>query len=193
MIRSQKNRYLLPGLGMLLIALLIVLVPFLQRDSYSKISDLHIQQLSELEVLEVLDYKINNEMDKPIAYIFYKRGVKVGAYWLRIKNDEMEYGADLMQNENKEKSVQVFGVRTGFPYLMIQIHDKQLLQEGKYIYATFNQKTWYRLDIEEGKRAYTLAGNYDEGAEGNSFVLIYNQEQQIIYEWPTPPPTSPRP
>lgn len=182
MIRFPKKRYLLPSLGLLLIVLLMVLVPLLQRDSYSKISDVHIQQLSELEFLEVLDYKINNEVDKPFAYIFYKRGVKVGAYWLRIKNDEMEYGADLMLNENRKESVQVFGIRTGFPYLMIQIHDKQLLQEGKYIYATFNQKTWHRLDIEEGKRAYTLVGNYDEGSEGNSSVLIYNQEQQIIYE-----------
>ncbi len=160
----------------------MVLVPLLQRDSYSQISDLHIQQFSELEVLEVLDYKINNEVDQPFAYIFYKRGVKIGAYWLRIMNDKMVYGADLVVNENKEQPVEILGVQTGFPYLMIQVHDEQLLQEGKYIYATFDYRKWHRLDIEEGKRAYAVVGDYGEGTMGDSSVLIYNQEQQIIYE-----------
>jgi hypothetical protein len=177
-----KKKWFLQGLALLLLFSLLALIHFSQRDSYSKISDLHIQQLSEKEHIEILDVEMKNDLDKPFAYVFYKRGVKVGAYYLSVINDKLVYGMDFMLNEDEDKPVQVFGIRTGYPYLMIQINDDHLLKEGDQIYATFNQNKWHRLDIDSSKRNYIVSGDYDEASDGRSSVQIYNAKKEMIFE-----------
>ena len=54
--------------------LLSALIHLSQKDSYSKISDLHIKQLSEKEHIEILDVAIKNDLIKPFSYVYYKRG-----------------------------------------------------------------------------------------------------------------------
>lgn len=177
-----KKKGFLQGLALLLLFSLLALIYFAQRDSYSKISDLHIQQLSEKEHIEILDVAMRNELDKPFAYVYYKRGVKVGAYYISVINDKLVYGMDLMLNEDQDSPVQVFGIRTGYPYLMIQINDDRLLQEGNQIYTTFNQNKWHRLDIDRSKRNYIVTGDYDEASDGRSSVQIYNANHESIFE-----------
>lgn len=177
-----KNKGFLQGMALLLLFSLSALIHFSLRDTYSKISDLHIQQLSEKEHIEILDVAMKNDLDKPFAYVYYKRGVKVGAYYLSVINEKLVYGVDFMLNEDEDKPVQVFGVRTGYPYLMIQINDDHLLHEGNQIYATFNQNKWHRLDIDRSKRNYIVTGDYDEASDGRSSVQIYNAKRKLIFE-----------
>ncbi|GJM78428.1 hypothetical protein HMSSN139_09240 [Paenibacillus sp. HMSSN-139] len=176
-----KKKWFLQGLALLLLFSLLALILFSQRDSYSKISDIHIQQLSEKEQIEILDVAMRNELDRPFAYVYYKRGVKVGAYYISVINDKLVYGMDFMLNEDTGSPVQVFGIRTGYPYLMIQINDVHLLQEGNQIYATFNQTKWHRLDIDHTKRNYMITGDNDEASKGRSSVQIYNADHELIF------------
>lgn len=67
----------------------------------------------------------------------------MGAYVLRVINNKLDYGMNFMMNADNNKPIQIFGSRTGFPYIMIQINDDHLLKEGNYIYATFNQVKWH--------------------------------------------------
>lgn len=71
-----NKRWLIRGLTLVCLILLTLLTQLTQRESYSPITDSHIQQLQEKEHFEVLDVKINNEVDKPFAYVFYQRGAK---------------------------------------------------------------------------------------------------------------------
>lgn len=177
-----KYSWYLGGFVLLLLLSFSTLGYLSQKESYSKISDLHIEQLREMEHIEILDVKINNDIDQPFAYVFYKRSYKIGACIVRVINKKLDYGMDLMLTEDNSKPVQVFGIRTGYPYLMIQINDDHLLQEGRYIYATFNQKKWHRLDMNGSRRNYIFSGDYDEGLTGSSSVQIYNEEKELIFE-----------
>ncbi|MFR9711105.1 hypothetical protein ACL02P_17245 [Paenibacillus sp. MB22_1] len=161
---------------------IIYIIFLLQQESYSKINNIQIEQLKSAENIEILDVKVNNEYEKPFAYVFYKRGTTLGACTLRVINKRLDYHMDLMINEDPSNPVQVFGVRTGFPYQMIQINDNKLLQEGSYIYATFNQRKWHRLKIKAPKRSYIISGDYDEGSTGSSSVEIYNKKNQQIFD-----------
>ncbi|MGG3452704.1 hypothetical protein [Paenibacillus rhizolycopersici] len=176
------KKWYIQGLAFLCFLLILCLVFLLQRESYSKITNIQIEQLKKTESIEILDVKINNDDKKPYAYVFYKRGYSIGACTLRVINNRLDYHMDLMINEDPSKPVQIFGVRTGFPYQMIQINDDKLLKEGNYIHATFNQKKWHRLKIEALKRNYIISGDYDEGSTGRSSVEIYNREKQLIFE-----------
>ncbi|MGZ7445029.1 hypothetical protein [Paenibacillus sp. TH7-28] len=69
-----KNKWFLQGLALLLLFSLSALIHLSQKDSYSKISDLHIKQLSEKEHIEILDVAIKTDLNKPFSYVYYKRG-----------------------------------------------------------------------------------------------------------------------
>ncbi|MBM6995694.1 hypothetical protein IM700_008445 [Paenibacillus sp. DXFW5] len=174
--------WLIRGLLLLLLLSLTLLVYLTQREFYSPISDLHIQQLQEKENIEILDVKMNNEVDKPFAYVFYKRGVKIGACAVRVINQKLDYDMDLMLNEDDRKPVQVFGIQTGYPYLMIRIHDDQLLQDGSFIQASFNQDNWHRIKMDSSRRNYIVLGDYDEADQGRLSVQIYNKNKEVIFE-----------
>lgn len=168
---------------LLLLPLSIFTLFFLaQRESYAKITDLHIKQLKEIENIEILDVKKNNELNRPFALVFYKRGVKIGACIVEVINKKLEYSMDFMINVDHNDPVQIFGVRTGFPYLMIQINDDHLLKDSNYFNATFNQKEWHRVNIENLKRNYIISGEYDEASTGRSSVQIYNKKKELIFE-----------
>lgn len=177
-----KYNWYLGGFVLLLLLSLSTLIYLSQRESYSQISDLHIEQLQEKEHIEILDVKINNGLDKPFAYVFYKRGYKIGACIVRVINKKLEYGMDLMLNEDNSKPVQVFGIRTGYPYLMIQINDDHLLKEGRYIYATFNQTKWHQFNMDGSRRNYIVSGDNDEASDGRSSIQIYNEKKELIFE-----------
>ncbi|GBK66016.1 hypothetical protein PbDSM24746_60200 [Paenibacillus macerans] len=177
-----KNTRYLRGFILLLLLSLFTLIYLSQKESYSKISDIHIEQLKEKESIEILDVKKNNDLDKPFAFVFYKKGYKIGAYTVRVINNKLNYDMDFIINADNNKPVQVFGVRTGFPYLMIQINDDNLLKKGNYIYASFNQKKWHQLNLENLKRSYIISGDYDEASTGRSSVQIYNEKKELIFE-----------
>lgn len=177
-----NKRWLIRGLTLVCLILLTLPTQLTQRESYSPITDSHIQQLQEKEHFEVLDVKINNEVDKPFAYVFYQRGAKIGACVVNVINQKLDYHMDLMLNEDDRNPVQVFGVQTGYPYLMIRIHDDQLLQEGSIIQATFNQNDWHQLGLDPSRRDYIVLGDYDEAAQGTTSVQIYNRNQELVYE-----------
>ncbi|GJM75229.1 hypothetical protein HMSSN036_74450 [Paenibacillus macerans] len=111
-----------------------------------------------------------------------KKGYKIGAYTVRVINNKLDYAMDFIINVDNNKPIQVFGARTGFPYLMIQINDDNLLKEGNYIYASFNQKKWHQLNIDNLKRNYIISGDYDEASTGRSSVQIYNEKKELIFE-----------
>lgn len=177
-----KKKWHLLGFITLLLISLSALFLLLQRETYSKITDLHIEQLREKENIEVLDVVKNNDLDKPFAFVSYKQGYKIGAYVVRVINEKLEYGINIMDNVDSNKPVQVYGSRTGFPMLMVQINDDNLLSEGTYIYVTFNQEKWHRLDMEKLKRNYIISGGYDEASTGRSSVQIYNGNHEVIFE-----------
>lgn len=177
----KKKWYLLGFILMLLISLSVIFL-LLQRETYSKITDLHFEQLREKENIEVLDVVKNNDLEEPFAFVSYKQDQKIGAYVVRVINEKLEYGINIMNSVDPSKPVQVHGSRTGFPMLMVQINDDNLLSKGTYIYATFNQEKWHRLSMEKVKRNYIISGDYDEASIGRSSVQIYNGNNEVIFE-----------
>ncbi|WP_059041999.1 hypothetical protein [Paenibacillus rubinfantis] len=65
---------------------------------------------------------------------------------------------------------------------MIRIHDDQLLQEGSFIQATFNQNEWHRQEMDPSRKSYIALGDYDEAVQVSSSVHIYNADQEVIFE-----------
>lgn len=63
--------WLTRGLPLLFFITLILLVYLSQRESYSPVTNSHIQQLQEKENFEILDVKMNNEVDKPFKKELY--------------------------------------------------------------------------------------------------------------------------
>ncbi|MNP72395.1 hypothetical protein D3C76_1689450 [compost metagenome] len=76
----------------------------------------------------------------------------------------------------------MFGIQTGYPYLMIRIHDDQLLQDGSFIQASFNQDNWHRIKMDSSRRNYIVLGDYDEADQGRLSVQIYNKNKEVIFE-----------
>ncbi len=177
----KKKWYLLGFIIMLLVSLSAIFL-LLQRETYSKIMDLHIEQLREKENIEVLDVVKNNDLEEPFAFVSYRQRQKIGAYVVRVINERLEYGINIKNSVDPSKPVQVYGSRTGFPMLMVQINDDNLLSEGTYIYVTFNQEKWHRLDMEKLKRNYIISGDYGEASIGRSSVQIYNGNHEMIFE-----------
>jgi hypothetical protein len=162
--------------------ILIVFLMYLQKDHYSYLTENSINELKNKENIEILDYKIVNDVKEPFAYVFYKKENKLGSYIVRVIDNKPVYNIDFSINEDTADEIQAFGVSTGYPYAMIRINDEKILGNGEFIRFSFGNEKEYQVTLKDNKREYMFVGSYNEGYNQSASLEVIDKNSNIIYQ-----------
>lgn len=177
--RNYKNHLIII---ILCIGIFSLIIYFL-RDKYSEVSKDLIYEVAARENFKILDYEIMNDVERPFAYIFFERRYKIGVYWIMVKNNKLNYGESLIMGVSSKNKVETIGISSGYPYELIRIHDKDILNKGKVILFSFGNKKQHQLSMNKNKKDYMIVGDYEEGIQSSSpSLVILDEKDQIIYE-----------
>lgn len=176
----KANKY--GAVAILLFISIIVLMMYIEKDRYSEVTEDMIHEVSNIENLEILDYKIVNDGDKHFAYIFYEQLNKIGAYLVVVKNGKLMYNTDLIIGSDNKLKVQSLGIRSGYPYEVIRIHDEEILNSGRVLLFSFGNKKQHRLEVHRDKKDYLIVGDYGEADASSSSLFILDKDDQVIYQ-----------
>lgn len=178
------NRKLVIRLALILLILLIItLVDYFGRDKYEVITKSQIEHIVATEGITVLAEELLNEREKPIALIFYEKGIYIGSYDVFNRNGKIEYAKTLTTHKRREKPVEVLGAHGGYSYIMLKVNDRKIQEKMKKIVVTFGNEEVIK-ETSPNQFSYIVVHDQDtHGASLQTNIIIYGKKDEVLYNW----------
>ncbi|MBG9791101.1 hypothetical protein ABD76_00555 [Paenibacillus dendritiformis] len=154
------------------------------RDRYDVITDTNIEEVVAKEGIKILAETRLNDLDKPLALLFYEKDNEIGSFDITVVNGETNYVNSIKLDRRKERPVEFLGAKGEVTYVMILINDTKLLKEGEKLVVKFSNASSYSTEIVPHVSNYIITHDRLKNREPlltSSDISIYSKEGDIIY------------
>ncbi|WP_152663537.1 hypothetical protein [Paenibacillus wulumuqiensis] len=169
----------------MIVALIVVIIIgiYISQSTYQRVDDESIQTIVQKENLVLLDSKIMDTDSSSFAVIYYQDQNQLGTGIITISGKTPKLAKELEIAEQHDQPVQYLGTKSGYPYVGITIHDKEILKYAKTITLKLPDQKPQVKNVQKPQSSFLFVGTKSLQNSSNHLQYeIKNDTGEILYE-----------